>query len=155
MTFERDRLPDPVSYYEAQGLKLIGPSSAKWRTSECKFHGGGDSMRVNVATGAFRCMNCGARGGDILAYHMAESNLEFVEAAKALGAWVEDGKPHKQKKPTALQPRAALEVLGFEATLVAVAAGNLANGLMLSDADRKRLLVCAGRINRVVGDFAS
>lgn len=153
--FERDRLPDPVNYYEAAGLKLTGPRSSKWRTTECKFHGGGDSMRVNVATGAFRCMNCGARGGDVLAYHMAESGLEFVEAAKALGAWVEDGKPPKPHKPTALSPRAALEVLGFEATLVAVAAGNLAQGLMLSDADRKRLMICAGRINRVVGDFAS
>lgn len=153
--FERDRLPDPVSYYEAVGLKLTGPRSSKWRTTECKFHGGSNSMRVNVATGAFRCMNCGARGGDVLAYHMAESGLEFVEAAKALGAWVADGKPHKPQKPTALSPRAALEVLDFEATLVAVAAGNLAKGLILSDADRKRLLICAGRINRVVEDFAS
>ena len=153
--FERDRLPDPVSYYEAVGLKLTGPRSSKWRTTECKFHGGSDSMRVNVATGAFRCMNCGARGGDVLAYHMAESGLEFVEAAKALGAWVADGKTHKPQKPTALSPRAALEVLGFEATLVALSAGNLARGLILSDADRKRLLICAGRINRVVEDFAS
>lgn len=153
--FERDRLPDPVNYYEAVGLKLTGPRSSKWRTTECKFHGGSDSLRVNVATGAFRCMNCGARGGDVLAYHMAESGLEFVEAAKALGAWVADGKPHKPQKPTALSPRAALEVLDFEATLVAVAAGNLAKGLILSDADRKRLLICAGRINRVVEDFAS
>ena len=153
--FERDRLPDPVSYYEAVGLKLTGPRSSKWRTTECKFHGGSDSMRVNVATGAFRCMNCGARGGDVLAYHMAESGLEFVDAAMALGAWEEDGKPHKPQKPTALSPRSALEVLGFEATLVALAAGNLAKGLILSDADRKRLLICAGRINRVVEDFAS
>jgi hypothetical protein len=112
-------------------------------------------MRIHVGTGAFRCMNCGARGGDILAYHMAESGLEFVEAAKVLGVWVEDGKPYKSQKPTALPPRAALEVLGFEATLVAVAAGNLAKGLMLSDADRSRLLTCVVRINRVVGDFAS
>lgn len=112
-------------------------------------------MRVNVATGAFRCMNCGARGGDVLAYHMAESGLEFIEAAKALGAWIEDGKPRKPQKPTALPPRAALEVLGFEATLVAVAAGNLAKGVMLSETDRKRLLICASRINRVVEDFAS
>ncbi len=155
MTFERDRLPDPVSYYEAQGLKLTGPRSSKWRTTECKFHGGRDSMRVNVATGAFRCMNCGARGGDVLAYHIAESGLEFVESTKALGAWVEDGKPTRPQKPTALPPRAALEVLGFEATLVAVAAGNLAKGLVLTDTDRNRLMICAGRINRIVGDFAS
>lgn len=153
MAFDRRNLPDAVSYYESEGLKLT--SRGKWRTTECKFHGGSDSMRVNVATGAFRCMNCGARGGDVLAYHMAESGLEFVEAAKALGAWVADGKTHKPQKPTALSPRAALEVLGFEATLVALSAGNLARGLILSDADRKRLLICAGRINRVVEDFAS
>lgn len=155
MTFDRDRLPDAVSYYEGQGLILTGPRSAKWKTTRCELHGGGDSMRVNVATGAFRCMNCGARGGDVLAYHMAESGLEFVEAAKALGAWIEDGKAHRPQKPTALSPRAALEVLSFESTLVAVAAGNLAKGLMLSDTDRNRLLICAGRINRVVEDFTS
>ena len=153
MGFDRRNLPDAVGYYESEGLKLTG--RGKWRTTECKFHGGSDSMRVNVATGAFRCMNCGARGGDVLAYHMAESGLEFVEAAKALGAWVADGKTHKPQKPTALSPRAALEVLGFEATLVALSAGNLARGLILSDADSKRLLICAGRINRVVEDFAS
>ena len=153
--FDRSQLPDPANYFKSEGLRLKGARHANWKTTECRFHGGSDSMRVNVATGAFRCMNCGARGGDVLAYHMAESGLEFVEAAKALGAWVADGKTHKPQKPTALSPRAALEVLGFEATLVALAAGNLARGLILSDADRKRLLICAGRINRVVEDFAS
>lgn len=155
MTFERNQLPDPVSYYEAQGLKFTGSRSAKWRTSECKFHGGSDSMRVNVATGAFRCMNCGARGGDVLAYHMAAYGLEFVSAAKALGAWGEEGKPHKLQRPTALPPRAALEVLGFESMLVAVAAGNLARGVTLTDDDRKRLMVCAGRINRITEEFSA
>ena len=155
MSFERNQLPDAVSYYEGEGLRLIGPQSAKWKTTECRFHGGSDSMRVNVATGAFKCMNCGAGGGDVLAYHMHAHDMEFIEAARALGAWIDDGKPLINQKPTALPPRAALEVLGFEATLVALAAGNLAKGLILSDADRKRLLICAGRINRVVEDFAS
>ncbi len=155
MTFERNRLPDPVSYFESQGLQLTGPRSAKWRTTECKFHGGSDSMRVNAATGGFCCMNCGARGGDVLAYHMATHGLEFVAAAKALGTWVDDGKPNKPQRPTALPPRAALEVLSFESTLVAVAAGNLARGVTLSNDDRKRLLLCAGRINRIAGDFSA
>ena len=65
MGFDRRNLPDAVGYYESEGLKLTG--RGKWRTTECKFHGGSNSMRVNVATGAFRCMNCGARGGDVLA----------------------------------------------------------------------------------------
>jgi len=156
MTFERDLLPDPTGYYETEGLRLIGPRSAKWKTTRCDFHGGSDSMRINTQTGAFVCMaGCGARGGDVLAYHMAQHGMEFVEAAKALGAWVEDGRPQVQRKPTALSPRAALEVLSFESTLVAVTAGNVANGVALTDTDRQRLMVCAGRINRIVEDFAS
>ncbi len=155
MSYDRTRLPEPASYYEGKGLTLKGPRSAKWKTTRCEFHGGSDSMRVNVETGAYRCMNCGEGGGDVLAHHMAAHGLEFVDAAKALGAWADGGKPHKPQKPTSLPPRAALEVLGFEATLVAVAAGNLAQGLKLSDDDRKRLMVCAGRINRIAGEFAA
>lgn len=154
MSFDRDRLPEPVSYYEAQGLRLIGPRSAKWKTTECRFHGGSDSMRVNMATGAFCCMSCGAKGGDVLAFEMALNGSEFIAAARSLGAWVEDGKPMRQHKPTPLPPRAALEVLGFESTVVAVAAGNLAKGLALTDDDRARLLTCASRINRIVGVFS-
>jgi hypothetical protein len=52
MTFIRDNLPDAASYFEGQGLTLTGPRSAKWRTTRCEFHGGSDSMRVNIASGA-------------------------------------------------------------------------------------------------------
>ena len=154
MTFIRDQLPCPENYFESEGLHLKGARHAKWKTTECRFHGGSDSMRVNVATGAFKCMNCQVSGGDVLAYHMQAHGLEFVAAAKALSAWIDDGKPYIQPKPTALPPRAALEVLGFESTLVAVAAGNLANGLVLTEADRARLFTCAGRIRRIVEDYA-
>lgn len=154
MGFERDRLPDPVSYFEGEGLTLTGPRSAKWKTTECRFHGGSDSMRVNVHTGAWVCMaGCGARGGDVLAYQMAAHAMDFIEAAQALGAWVEDGKPPIQQRPTALSPRAALQVLAFEATLTAIAAGNLARGVALSDVDLQRLLVAVNRITRLVEVF--
>ena len=43
MSFERNQLPDAVSYYEGEGLRLIGPQSAKWKTTECRFHGGSES----------------------------------------------------------------------------------------------------------------
>lgn len=154
MTFNREQLPDPTSYFEAEGLRLKGPSRAKWKTTSCNFHGGSDSMRINTRSGAWVCMSCAAKGGDVLAYQIAMHGQDFIDAAKALGAWVEDGKSQRPQKATALPPRAALEVLGFEATIVAVAAGNLAKGLVLTNADRKRLLTCAGRINRIVGDFA-
>lgn len=44
----------------------------------------------------------------------------------------------------------ALRCIAFEATLVAVAAGNLAAGLSLTDADRERLQLAASRINRAL-----
>ena len=151
MTFNREQLPDPLSYFEGEGLKLKGPS--KWKTSECRFHGGSDSMRINTQYGGWVCMSCGVKGGDVLSYHIQAYDMEFIDAAKALGVWVDDGKPQATKKPTALTPRSALEVLGRESTIVAIAAGNIAQGINLTDEDRSRLMVCAGRINKIVGDF--
>ena len=153
MTFNRDLLPDAMSYFESQGLKLAGPRSAKWKTTACQFHGGSDSMRINTQSGGWCCMSCGESGGDVLAYSMKLNGLEFVEAAKQLGAWVDDGKPQRPQKPTALPPRAALEVMAFECFLVAVIAGNLAKGVILSEADRARLMVAVGRINCIARDF--
>lgn len=153
MGFDRRNLPDAVSYYESEGLKLTG--RGKWRTTECKFHGGSDSMRINTDSGAFACMaGCGARGGDVLAYHMAQHGQEFVEAAKALGAWIDDGRPTTQHKPSPLSPRQALEVLAVEANLVAIAAANLAHGMVLSQVDLARVLTASGRITRLVEVFA-
>lgn len=154
MNFDRDRLPDPATYFENQGLKLSGPRNAKWKSTECRFHGGSDSMRINTSTGAWVCMACGEKGGDVLAYEIASTGADFVDACKALGAWVDDGKPHAPQKPAPLSPRAALSVLAFEATLTALAAGNIANGVNLTDADRARLLRAAGRINKIAEVFA-
>ncbi len=154
MAFDRNLLPDPVSYFENKGLTLKGPRSAKWKTTTCNFHGGSDSMRVNVASGAWVCMSCGEKGGDVLAYEIKDGGMEFVDAAKALGCWVDDGRPPVVTKPTPLSPRLALSVMAFESTLTAVAAGNVANGVTLTDADRARLMVAANRINRLVEAFA-
>jgi len=46
-----------------------------------------------------------------------------------------------------------LEVLNREATLAAIAAGNLANGVALTDDDRTRLFVCANRIMRIAEEY--
>ena len=154
MSFDRTRLPDAPTYFESKGLRLKGPSTAKWKTTTCNFHGGSDSMRVNVATGAWVCMSCGEKGGDVLAYEIKDGGREFVDAAKALSCWVDDGRPQVQTKPTPLSPRLALSVMAFESTLAAVAAGNVANGVTLTDADRARLMVAANRINRLVEAFA-
>ena len=145
-------LPEPLAYYAAHGLGLKGKT--KWRTTQCVFHGGSDSMRINTATGAWVCMACFNKGGDVLAFEMALNGADFMTAAKALGAWVNDGKPEARRKPTTLPAGQAIQVLAFEATLAAVAAGNLANGVPLIDADRDRLRVAASRITKIAQEFA-
>lgn len=146
MGFERDHLPDPQGYFEAQGLKLS--RGKKWVTTGCNFHQGSDSMRINLHSGAWVCMACGAKGGDVLAYHMAAYGLEFIAAAKDLNAWVDDGRP-APTNPAPFTPRQALEVLLTEVNLIAIAAGNVAQGVALSDDDRTRLMQAAGRVLRI------
>jgi hypothetical protein len=149
--FQRNRLPDPISYYESRGLTLMG--KGKWRTTSCSFHGGSDSMRINTGEGGWVCMSCGVKGGDILAYEMQVTGTEFPEVCKALGAWVGDDHISIQYKACPLTPRQALTVLAFESTLVAVAAGNAANGVALTDTDISRLFTAAGRINKIAEAF--
>lgn len=146
--FLRENLPDPISYYQEEGLKLSG--KGKWRTGPCNFHGSRATMRVNTQTGAWVCMaGCGARGGDVLAHYMAEHGVDFITAAKLLGAWRDDGKLDKPQRPKPLPASQAISVLAFESTLTAVAAGNIAHGTSLTDKDRARLLVAARRINHI------
>lgn len=84
--FNRDLLPHPADYYAAESIKLLG--SGGWRDALCPFHKDTTpSMRVFFETGAFRCMVCGAHGGDVLAFHIQRHSLRFIGAAKALGAW--------------------------------------------------------------------
>ena len=150
--FNRENLPDPITYFEAEGLTLVG--KGKWRTTECKFHGGSDSMRVNIATGAWVCMSCNAKGGDVLAHFMAEHGLDFITAAKLLGAWHDDGQPSRPHRPKPLPASDALRVLAFESNMAAIAAGNISNGVQLTDNDRARLYVAAQRIQMILGAFA-
>ena len=89
--FLRKDLPSSIIYYETQNIKLKGGGA--WRDAICPFHQDTKpSLRVNVEKGAYRCMVCGAHGGDVLAFHMHKHSLNFVEACKQLGAWVEGSK---------------------------------------------------------------
>ena len=84
--FNRRLLPKPADYYASEGIRLLGRGA--WRDAVCPFHPDTNpSMRVHIEKGAFRCMACGARGGDVLAFHMKSHGLRFTEAAKSLGAW--------------------------------------------------------------------
>ena len=110
-------------------------------------------MRIMVTTGAFVCMACGARGGDVLAYHMAAHGLGFVEAAKQLDAWMGDSRAERQYKPTPLSARDALYVLADEATLIALEGTRIGNGIELVAADLERVRTAAARINHLRGMF--
>ena len=153
MPFDRNALPEPLGYYESQGL-TFRERKGRWRTTRCDFHQGSDSMRVNTQTGAFVCMSCGASGGDVLAFEMQLTGTDFVSAAKALGAWVEDGKPAIQSKPTPISARAALQALSFEALLVAMEAARVAKGARPTEADKARVLAASNRITRIAEVFA-
>lgn len=84
--FNRNLLPSPAEYFRVQGLKLTG--GGEWKNVVCPFHDDTKpSLRVRIETGAFRCMVCGAHGGDVLAFHMLITGLPFKRAAQDLGAW--------------------------------------------------------------------
>lgn len=145
MSLHKHLLPSPKAYYTRQGL-AFKERRGKWRTTRCEFHGGSDSMRVNLKTGAFVCMaGCGARGGDVIAYHMAAHGLDFVRAAKDLGAWT-SGRPARPAPFTAQQ---GLEVLADEALLIAILASDMAQGQPLAPPDLQRLMQAVGRIRYV------
>ena len=98
-SFDRACLPDPLTYYTAALDGLHGRGA--WRNAVCPFHADTrPSLRVNVTTGAFRCMVCGAHGGDVLAFHQLRHQSDFKAAAKALGAWVDTpSRGHDGRRP--------------------------------------------------------
>lgn len=151
MSFNREHLPDPQDYYESTaGLKLMGRGT--WRTTRCEFHGGSDSMRINVKSGGFMCMSCVEKGGDVLAYHQQANDLEFIDAAKALGAWTDDGQPSNYK-PSPVSARTMLEVIAFEVQIVALMGADLTKGIAISELDKHRLFEAVSRITRVAEEL--
>lgn len=156
MSFDRKLLPDPAEYYESRGLVLTGPRNSKWKTTRCDFHDGSDSMRINTQTGGWMCMNCGAKGGDVVAYEMQADDVDFITAVKALGAWIEDGHaPPPSEKPRTLSAKQAMEVVAFESFFLLCCAGTLRNGNPLTPGDMDRLATCTGRIRVLSEEFAA
>ena len=147
MSFDRQALPEPASYFENAGLILQGRGS--WRTTTCHFHGGRTTMRVNIKSGAWVFMSCAQKGGDVLAYEMKATGADFVAAARALGAWTHDGRTPAPATPKPFSTREALSVLAVEANLAAIAASNVAYGTQLTSDDLARLQTAAQRINLI------
>lgn len=152
--FIRDRLPDPVSYFDGEGVRLVGPG--RWKTGHCHFHGGSDSLRVNTASGGWCCMSCGAKGGDVLAHQMQRHQVGFVEAAKALGAYVDDGRRYSSNTTaTTLSARDAMAVVAHELLVMFVVIADIRAGIIPTDADWHRFVVGASRVEALAREFAA
>lgn len=150
--FVKDRLPDAVSYFEAEDVHLVGPG--QWKTGPCHLHGGSDSMRVNVRSGGWRCMSCCAKGGDVLAFHMQRHGLDFIEAARQLGAYADDTKPHSgQMVPTTLQARDAMQLVARDLLVALLVISDIKSGVIPSETDWQSFVQCAARIEQLATEY--
>jgi putative DNA primase/helicase len=109
--FRKELVPNAIEYFAQQALALSG--RGKQRQAPCPVHGGSDSLSVNVETNCFYCFACGAKGGDMLSLHRQVHGLSFVDAARDLGAWVDqtgaaDGKSRPPTSHTTARPPAKL-----------------------------------------------
>lgn len=87
--FGRESLPDAASYYQSEGFAIRGRDD--WQSGLCPFHAErSPSFRLNVRDGGYYCHGCEAKGGDVLAFHRQRYGLAFVDAARDLGAWIEE-----------------------------------------------------------------
>ena len=87
-TLDRGSLPTPLQYLTERGL-LKGKARGEWAAIVCPAHKGGaeknPSLRVSLIDGHFRCMACGASGGDVVALHRLITGAGFLDAVRDLG----------------------------------------------------------------------
>lgn len=87
--YRRDLLPDPREYYRRHlhALRITG----NWASARCPFHEDRNpSLSVDIVHGGFVCFGCGAKGRHVLDFHCRFHDMDFVTAAKDLGAWEVD-----------------------------------------------------------------
>ena len=85
-TFDLKKIPSPAEYFSGMDYQFKG--NGTWRKTICPFHDDSrPSLGVNMDKGAFKCFACGAKGGDVIAFHQLLHKMSFVEACKDLGAW--------------------------------------------------------------------
>ena len=75
----------------------------------------------------------------------AECAIDEINAARR--QW-----ERQHRRPRVLSAREALMVIEFESTLVTVAAGNLATGVVLTQADHDRLSLAKHRISTIIDE---
>jgi hypothetical protein len=104
--FDRSLLPPARAFYEKELGKLSRADRKGNCAAGCPFHNSKSkkSLSVNINTGQWWCFG-GCGGGDILSFVQKRQRLSFLNAAKTLGAWDEQGKPAK------VRPRARIRYL--------------------------------------------
>ena len=92
-TLDRGSLPTPAQYLEHRGLLKHKPRG-EWAAISCPVHKGGTesnpSLRVSLIDGHFKCMACGAAGGDVVALHRIIAGVGFIDAVRELGGRFDD-----------------------------------------------------------------
>lgn len=86
----RTALPNPMTFYSRYFLMLDKPTSGSgWVNVCCCFHKDKrPSLSINLISGGFYCFSCGAKGGDVIAFHMRVRDVPFSQAVTELGAWM-------------------------------------------------------------------
>jgi len=90
---DRQSLPAPLQYLAQHDLLKRKPRG-EWAAIVCPVHKDGaeknPSLRVSLIDGHFRCMACGARGGDVVALHRLLTGRGFLDAVRDLGGRFHD-----------------------------------------------------------------
>jgi len=115
----------PAAVFYAKELPRLSRPSRGWAKATCVFHHPDrhPSLSVNLATGGFRCFSCGAKGGDVIDFVMQRDGVDFVTAAKSLGAWesscgsVSSADFRKQKAERERREQAAFDFRAAEKAL--------------------------------------
>jgi hypothetical protein len=86
--FDRHSLPKPVDYYRTHFSNLPVNLDRQWMNVLCCFHDDKNpSLSINLVSGGFYCFGCGAKGGDVIAFHMQRYGVPFTVAVTFFGAW--------------------------------------------------------------------
>jgi hypothetical protein len=92
-SLDRGSLPTALHYLTERGLHK-GKQRGQWVSICCPAHKSGaedhPSMRVSVTDGHFKCMACGAKGGDLIALHRLITGLGFRDAVRDIGGRFHD-----------------------------------------------------------------
>lgn len=84
--FDPSLLPSPDTYYRGQ---FVLKGNKTQHLVKCCFHPDNNpSLSINLDKGIFNCFSCLTHGGGILDFHMTLYKLDFKQATKELGAWI-------------------------------------------------------------------